>query len=56
MGYSTGTYGLAADNLVAATVVLATGEVVQVNESENPDLLWALRGGRSQAVPVVRSY
>ncbi|KAG8903343.1 hypothetical protein FRC00_000114, partial [Tulasnella sp. 408] len=48
VGYSTGTHGLAADNLVAATIVLATGEIVQASESENPDLLWALRGGRLQ--------
>ncbi|KIO23501.1 hypothetical protein M407DRAFT_27027 [Tulasnella calospora MUT 4182] len=47
VGYSTGTYGLAADNLVAATVVLATGEIARASESENPDLFWALRGGGS---------
>ncbi|KAG8909127.1 hypothetical protein FRC01_007115, partial [Tulasnella sp. 417] len=47
LGYSTGTYGLAADNMVSATVVLATGEIVQASEKENPDLLWGLRGGGS---------
>ncbi|KAG8915213.1 hypothetical protein FRC01_003743 [Tulasnella sp. 417] len=45
IGYSTGSHGLAADNLVSATVVLASGEIVKANESENPDLFWALRGG-----------
>ncbi|KIO33764.1 hypothetical protein M407DRAFT_177662 [Tulasnella calospora MUT 4182] len=46
-GYSTGTYGLAADNMISATVVLASGEIVQASDSENPDLLWALRGAGS---------
>lgn len=53
LGYSTGMYGLAADNLVSATVVLATGEVVQTSDSENPDLLWGLRGGGSNFGVVV---
>ncbi|KIO33766.1 hypothetical protein M407DRAFT_17376 [Tulasnella calospora MUT 4182] len=47
LGYSTGSHGLAADNLVSATVVLASGEIVKANDSENSDLFWALRGGGS---------
>jgi len=37
--------GLAVDNLLAATVVTASGEVVRASEDENPDLFWGLRGG-----------
>ncbi len=44
-GYLAGKYGLAADNLVAATVVTADGQTVRASDSENPDLYWALRGG-----------
>lgn len=38
-------YGNAADNLLSAEVVTATGELVTASDRENPDLFWALRGG-----------
>lgn len=38
-------HGLAVDNLMAAEIVTADGEVLQVNENNQPDLLWAIRGG-----------
>jgi FAD/FMN-containing dehydrogenase len=44
-GFLTGEHGLALDNLVSATVVTGTGEVV--NTSGDDDLLWAIRGGGS---------
>lgn len=37
--------GLAVDNLLAATIVTASGEVLRASDSENPDLHWAIRGG-----------
>ena len=37
--------GLTIDKLVAATVVLADGSVVQTDAEREPDLFWALRGG-----------
>jgi hypothetical protein len=37
--------GLTIDNLVAATVVLADGSVVQTDAEREPDLFWAIRGG-----------
>lgn len=37
--------GLAADNLVAAEVVLADGRTVTANDNQHADLFWALRGG-----------
>jgi len=37
--------GLAVDNLLGATIVTASGDVVRASADENPDLFWGLRGG-----------
>jgi FAD/FMN-containing dehydrogenase len=38
-------FGLACDNLLAADVLTAGGDLVRANETEHADLFWALRGG-----------
>jgi FAD/FMN-containing dehydrogenase len=43
-GFHQGHYGLIADNIVDARVVLAHGEVVNVSASNNADLFWGLKG------------
>src|SRR5690606_27254609 len=45
IGYLSRKGGLTVDNLVEAEVVLASGELVTANESENSDLFLALSGG-----------
>jgi len=50
------TAGLISDNILAATIVDANGEILQVNECENPDLLWALRGGGGGNFGIITSY
>jgi FAD/FMN-containing dehydrogenase len=45
IGWKVRKYGLALDNVVAAEVVTADGDVVQASAEHNPDLFWAIRGG-----------
>ena len=44
-GWLTRLAGLSSDNLIAAEVVTAAGDVLRASHDENEDLFWALRGG-----------
>src|SRR6185312_15986867 len=44
-GWLTRALGMTIDNLLAADVVTAKGELVHADDRENPDLFWAIRGG-----------
>jgi FAD/FMN-containing dehydrogenase len=53
-GYATGaghaalspTYGLAADNILEMEIVSPGGDILTINECQNQDLFWAMRGVR----------
>src|SRR5215212_1531601 len=45
LGWLMAKYGLAADNLLAAELVTAEGDILHVDAASHPDLLWALGGG-----------
>jgi FAD/FMN-containing dehydrogenase len=45
VGYLVRKHGLTIDNLLAAEVVTADGQILQVDEKNHPDLFWAIRGG-----------
>ena len=45
IGFLMRKHGLAVDNLLAAEVVTAEGNIIWASAAEHPDLFWALRGG-----------
>ncbi|MBK8025245.1 MAG: FAD-binding oxidoreductase [Chloroflexi bacterium] len=45
IGFMVRKYGLAIDNLLAAQVVTAAGDIVTASADENADLFWGIRGG-----------
>lgn len=45
IGFMARKSGLAIDNVLAAQVVTAAGEIITASEEEHPDLFWAIRGG-----------
>jgi FAD/FMN-containing dehydrogenase len=45
IGYLVRKYGLTIDDLLAAEVVTADGQLLQVDANNHPDLFWAIRGG-----------
>ena len=45
VGFLVRKYGMTIDDLVAADVVTADGEVRHVDDEHEPDLFWAIRGG-----------
>ncbi|OGE47609.1 hypothetical protein PENARI_c040G03181 [Penicillium arizonense] len=50
------TYGLASSHVLQMTVVTTEGQVLVVNNAENQDLFWALRGGGPGLYGVVTEY
>lgn len=45
VGYLVRKYGLTIDDLLAAEIVTADGQLLHVDADTNPDLFWAIRGG-----------
>ena len=45
VGFLARKHGLTIDDLLAAEIVTADGDVLEVDEGSHPDLFWAIRGG-----------
>src|SRR6266508_4527832 len=45
VGYLVRKYGLTIDDLLAAEIVTADGQLLRVDAESHPDLFWAIRGG-----------
>jgi FAD/FMN-containing dehydrogenase len=45
VGYLVRKHGLSIDNLLAAEIVTADGNILQIDETNHADLFWAIRGG-----------
>jgi FAD/FMN-containing dehydrogenase len=45
IGYLVRKHGLTIDNVLAAEIVTADGDIVIADENNHPDLFWAVRGG-----------
>ena len=54
IGFLVRRHGLTIDDLLAADVVTADGEVVRATERDEPDLFWAIRGGEGNFGVVTR--
>lgn len=56
VGSFTTTYGLMADNAVEFEVVTADGEIRTINQCNEPELFWAMRGGGGGTFAVLTKY
>ena len=45
VGFLVRRHGLTIDNLLAAELVTADGQILEVDDERHPDLFWAIRGG-----------
>jgi FAD/FMN-containing dehydrogenase len=45
IGFLLRKYGMTIDDLLAAEIVTADGELLEVDDENHPDLFWAIRGG-----------
>ncbi|HYJ66669.1 MAG TPA: FAD-binding oxidoreductase [Nocardioidaceae bacterium] len=56
VGYLSRAHGLTIDNVLAAEVVTADGQIVHADADQHPDLFWAIRGGGGNFGVVTRFH
>jgi FAD/FMN-containing dehydrogenase len=45
IGFNMRRFGMGCDHVISAEIVTADGQILQLSETENTDLFWAVRGG-----------
>ncbi|SON56838.1 6-hydroxy-D-nicotine oxidase [Hartmannibacter diazotrophicus] len=56
IGWNSGEWGAACENVESVDVVLADGELRRVSATEHPDIFWAVRGGGPEFFGIVTGY
>ena len=56
IGYNSRWAGLTCDHLTSTRIVLATGEVLEIDANQDPDLFWACRGATGGTFGVHTSF
>ncbi|WP_299222754.1 FAD-binding oxidoreductase [uncultured Aquimarina sp.] len=55
-GLSARKFGLTADNIIEAEIVLANGKIVKANKDNHSELFWAIRGGGGGNFGVITNF
>jgi len=56
IGYNTHWAGLTSDHLRASRIVVASGDVLDIDDTDNSDLFWACRGGAGGSFGINTSF
>ena len=56
IGFLERKYGLTLDSMLSATILLANGDIIKVDDKCYPDMFWAIRGGGGGSLGIVTDF